>query len=236
MSENKTLKDIQLKLYERLVPSGWGGKLKAFLLSNEFYEILSELYDQSQSGKHFTPMIKDLFKAFEECPIDDLKVVMIGQDPYPQPGVADGISFSCSKTGKVQPSLRYMFKEIEETVYPDGMTWDPDLKRWSNQGVLMLNTALTCEISNIGSHIKLWKPFITYLFDILGHYNSGIVYIFLGNKAKVWSKDIPSINYKFFVTHPASASYKKQQRWDTGDMFNKVNTLLQDQYGEEIKW
>jgi len=236
MSENKTLKDIQYKLYKRLVPSGWGGKLKAFILSNEFYEILLELHSQSQNKKHFTPVIRDLFKAFEECPYDDLKVIMIGQDPYPQAGIADGISFSCSKTSKVQPPLKYILKEIEETVYPKGMTWDPDLKRWSNQGVLMLNTALTCEISNIGSHIKLWKPFMIYLFDILGHYNSGLVYIFLGAKAKVWSKDIPSINYKFFVTHPASASYKKQQRWDTGNLFNKVNELLYEKYNVKIKW
>lgn len=236
MAENKVLKDVQQKLYDRLVPSGWGGKLKAFLLSDEFYNILSELYDQSQGGKHFTPVLKDVFKAFEECPYDKLRVVVIGQDPYPQAGVADGISFSCSKTGKVQPSLRYLFKEIEDTVYPDGYKWDPDLKRWSNQGVLMLNTALTCQIGNIGSHINIWKPFITYLLDILGHYNSGIAYIFLGTKAKAWSKSIPSINYKFFVSHPASAAYKKQQQWDSNDLFNKINNVLYENNGEKITW
>lgn len=236
MTEIEKLKEIQEKLYKKLVPSGWGDKLKAFILSEEFYSILSELYNQSTSGKRFTPILKDLFRAFEECPYNDLKLVMIGQDPYPQPEVADGISFSCSKTGKAQPSLRYMLKEIEDTVYPEGMEWDVDLKRWSNQGVLMLNTALTCEISNIGSHIDLWKPFIAYLFDILGHYNSGLVYVFLGAKAKVWSKSIPSINYKFFIPHPASAAYKAQKKWDTGDLFNKVNKLLEENNNTKIKW
>ena len=66
---------------------------------------------------------------------------------------------------------------------------------------------------------------ITYLLDILGHYNSGLMYVFLGTKAKVWSKSIPSINYKFFVSHPASAAYKKQQQWDSNDLFNKINNL-----------
>ena len=144
------IKEIQSKLYEKLKPSGWGDKLKLFLLSKDFEQILTHLYNESQDGRKFTPVLKDLFRAFEECPYNNLKIVIIGQDPYPQAGVADGISFSCSHTGKVQPSLRYIFKEIEETVYPDGMTWDPDLKRWSNQGILMLNTAMTCEIGNIG--------------------------------------------------------------------------------------
>lgn len=233
---NKLLKDVQEKLYKRLVPSGWGDKLKSFILSDEFYKILEELYAQSQGDKHFTPVLKDVFRAFEECPYDKLRVIFIGQDPYPQVGVADGISFSCSKTGKVQPSLRYIFKEIEDTVYPEGMTWDPDLKRWSNQGVLMLNTALTCEIKNIGSHINLWKPFIVYLLDILGHYNSGLVYICLGNKAQAWAKHIPSINYKLFVTHPASAAYRKQQQWDSNDLFNKINKILEENSGETVDW
>ena len=84
-----TITDIQNKLYERLQDSGWGSKLKMFLLSKDFESILHTLYNDSQEGKRFTPVIKDLFRAFEECPYDKLKVVVIGQDPYPQAGVAD---------------------------------------------------------------------------------------------------------------------------------------------------
>jgi uracil-DNA glycosylase len=231
-----TIKEIQNKLYEKLKPSGWGDRLKMFLLSKDFENILTHLYDESQAGRRFTPVLKDLFRAFEECPYDKLRVVVIGQDPYPQAGVADGISFSCSHTGKVQPSLRYMFKEIEDTVYPDGMRWDPDLKRWSNQGILMLNTAMTCEIGNIGSHIKLWEPFAEYLFDTLDNNYTGLVYVFLGNKAKAWNKTIGSSNYKFFVPHPASAAYRKGSKWESGDLFNKVNDILDKNYGEKIIW
>ena len=231
-----TIKEIQTKLYEKLQPSGWGDRLKMFLLSKDFENILTHLYNESQDGRKFTPVLKDLFRAFEECPYDQLKVVIIGQDPYPQAGVADGISFSCSHTGKVQPSLRYIFKEIESTVYPDGMTWDPDLKRWSNQGILMLNTAMTCEIGNIGSHIKLWEPFTEYLFDVLDNGYTGLVYVFLGNKAKAWNNSIGSMNYKFFIPHPASAAYRKGSKWETGDVFNKINKIIEKNYGQGITW
>jgi uracil-DNA glycosylase len=233
-----TLKEVQQKLYENLKESGWGDKLKMFILSQDFYQILETLYQESQAGNKFTPVIKDLFRAFQECPYDQLKVVVIGQDPYPQAGVADGISFSCSYTGKAQPSLRYIFKEIDRTVYSqneDTIPFDPDLKRWSNQGVLMLNTALTCRIGKIGSHIELWKPFIVYLLDMLSQRNQ-IVYVFLGNKAKEWHTHIPNLNYKFFTTHPASAAYRKGAIWDSGDLFNNINKVLLESGNTEIKW
>jgi uracil-DNA glycosylase len=169
------LKDIQQKLYEGLKESGWADKLKLYILSEDFYNILKKLLEESQDGKRFTPVLKQLFRAFHECPYKKLKVIVIGQDPYPQAGVADGISFSCSNTQKIQRSLKFIFKEIEDTVYPlDGYEWNPDLTRWSNQGVLMLNTALTCEIGNIGSHVQLWKPFIEDLFTMLNDCNNGI--------------------------------------------------------------
>lgn len=239
------IKEIQQKLYERLIPSGWGPKLKMFILSHEFELILTHLWNESAEGRKFTPVIKDLFRAFEECPYDKLKIVFIGQDPYPQANVADGISFSCSKTEKEQPSLRYIFNEIERTVYdpskPQGEDfikredYNPDLKRWSNQGILMLNTGMTCEIGKIGSHIELWKPFTEYLFDHLNNYNSGIAYVLLGNKAKEYAKMISKNNYKFITVHPAAAAYKGGI-WNSGDLFNQLNNLMNKLYGEKITW
>ncbi len=158
MTEQVNLEDVKLKLIEKLKPSGWAGKLKGFVQSSDFDKILKVLYKLREDGKRFTPPLKYVFRAFEECPINDLKVVMIGQDPYPQLGVADGISFSCSLTGKPQPSLRHILRAVNETVHGEiAIDYDPDLKRWSNQGVLMLNSALTCEIDKIGSHVPIWK-------------------------------------------------------------------------------
>ena len=231
------LRDVQQKLCDRLKPSGWYPVLKMFLLSEEFHKILQTLHTESTEGRRFTPVLKQVFRAFEECPYDQLKVVVVGQDPYPKAGVADGISFSCSNTMKVQPSLRFIFKEVERTVYPDGMTWDPDLKRWANQGVLMLNTALTCEVNNIGSHVDIWKPFTNFLFDILNSRHTGLVYVFLGKVSAQWVKHIdPGLNYKMITTHPASAAYRKGSVWDTNDVFNKVNNILKENNNMYIEW
>jgi len=230
------LKEIRTKIYESLRKSGWADKLKSHLLSEEFIETLEYLLKESLEGRRFTPKVQQMFRAFVECPYKDLKVVVIGQDPYPQPGVADGISFSCSNDGKVQASLRYMFKEIEDTVYPEGYEWNPDLKRWANQGILMLNTALTCEIGNIGSHYKTWDPFTKFLLDVLNNSNNGLIYAFLGNKSGEWAKHVSEEHYKLFATHPASAAYKKQQVWDSNDLFNRVNHILEGNNGEKIVW
>lgn len=242
--ESVNLTEVQSKLYERLKPSGWADKLKGFILSDDFHKILQTLLAEARDNRRFTPVIKQLFRAFEECPYNDLKVVMIGQDPYPYPSppgkelpIADGIAFSCSNDGKVQASLRYMFKEIEDTVYPgEGYTWDPDLARWSNQGILMLNIALTTTINRVGQHYILWQPFLAYLFDILAFSNPGLVYVFMGKKAQEWMKSIPDNNWKLICSHPASAPHQNQETWDSGDIFNKTSDLVYKYYKQKIVW
>jgi uracil-DNA glycosylase len=232
------LKEIQLKLYEKLKPSGWADKLKGFLLTDDFLNILITLYNNTKSGKRFTPQIKYLLRAFEECNYNELKVVFIGQDPYSYPEAADGICFSCSLTKKEQTSLTYIFDEIQRTVYPDQLySRDKDLKRWSNQGILMLNSALTTEMHKPGTHMELWKPFMLYLLDILKSYNPGLIYVFTGNHASQYANQVSDKhNYKFFTTHPAFASYKKQQMWDSDDVFNKINKILKENNNQKITW
>ena len=231
------LEQVKTKLYEKLKPSGWGDKLKTFIMSDDFDKILRYLLAEARDGKRFTPPLKYIFRAFEECPYDKLKVVVLGQDPYPQPETADGIAFSCSIKGKPEASLRYMLKEVEDTVYPmQGYTWDPDLKHWSNQGILMLNTAFTTTLGKVGQHYIPWQPFLSFLLDILTFQNPGLVYVFLGKKSQEWMESIPDNNWKLFASHPASAVYMDAERWDSGDLFNKINKILKDNYNQEIKW
>lgn len=230
------LEEVKQKLYEKLRPSGWGDKLKTFILSSDFDKLLTVLLKEAQVGQRFTPPLKQVFNAFEACPYDKLRVVMLGQDPYPQVGVADGIAFSCSNTGKPQPSMRYMFKELEDTVYKDGYTWDPNLARWSNQGILLLNTALTTSIGTVGRHYMLWQPFLAFLFDILMFDSPGLVYVFMGAKAKEWAGSVPDNNFKIFTTHPAYAAHTNAEKWDSGDMFNKISTLVEKNFKEKIIW
>lgn len=234
--ETVNLENVKTKVYENLKPSGWGDKLKTFILSDDFNNILNKLLDEARAGKRFTPPLKQVFRAFEQCPLKELKVVMIGQDPYPQAYVADGISFSCSNIGKPEASLRYIFKAIEETVYKDGYLWDPDLARWSNQGVLMLNSALTTTIHKTGTHYDLWKPFLTFLFDYLTVNNPGLLYVFMGRKAQEWADVLPDDCERIFTSHPASAAYKELPSWDCNDVFNKINMFTKKQFNEEIIW
>ena len=164
MTTNIDINDIKEKLNTKLIDSGWARVLRGFLYSTEFDNILLKLIKDSQEDKRFTPFMKYLFRAFEETPYTDLKVVIIGQDPYPGIEQADGIAFSCSFEKKALPSLKYILDAVNRTVYQGELeSTDLDLKRWSNQGILMVNSALTCVIGKPGSHSELWKPMMAYL-------------------------------------------------------------------------
>jgi uracil-DNA glycosylase len=233
---NEKLKEVQLKLHEAIKPSGWGNKLKLFVLSDDFYKILERLMIESNANKKFTPTIKHLFKAFEECPYDELKVVIVGQDPYPKEGVADGIAFSCSKTehpSQVQPSLRYIHKALDAEGLEHFHTYN--LKDWANQGILMLNTALTTTIGTPGAHTDLWEPFMKFLFEVLNE-QKGLVYIFMGKVAQSWRSHInQEDNYIFTCSHPASAAYS-QGDWYSNGVFKNADKIVKENFNYNIKW
>ncbi len=235
MTQTVDLAEIKSKLIEKLTPSGWAVKLRGFIQSSDFDKILEALLKERDEGKRFTPPLKYTFRAFEECPLDDLKVVIIGQDPYPHFGVADGLAFSCGLTGKPQPSLRNVFEAIEQTVYQEYPSHqDPDLSRWAQQGVLLLNTALTTQVDKVGTHYDIWKDFIAYVLDMLSLTNSGLIFILLGAKAQELEAVIGQSHYVLKASHPASAAYTKTT-WDCNDVFNKVNEILEKNNGPEYK-
>ena len=235
MTEQINLEDIKLKLIDKLRPSGWVDKLKTFLQSSDFDKILDELYRLRENGKRFTPPLKQVFKAFEECPHDKLKVIIIGQYPYFQLGVADGLAFSCSNTGKIQPSLKNIFEAIDSTVYDnEHREHNVDLTRWANQGVLLLNSALTCEIDKAGSHHFVWKDFIAYTMDMLNYTDSGLIFVLMGKQAQELESMIGEHHHIIKVSHPASAAYTKTV-WDCDNMFNTCNTIIEGQNGPTFK-
>jgi uracil-DNA glycosylase len=235
MIQTVDLVEIKDKLIEKLKPSGWATKLKSFVYSSDFDKILYTLYDEREAGKRFTPPLKQVFRAFEECPVNELKVVIIGQDPYPYLGVADGIAFSCGNTGKLQPSLDQIFSAINKTVYPGELVdHDLDLTRWANQGVLMLNSALTCQVDKVGSHYDIWHDFIMYVIDMLSLTNSGLIFCLLGAKAQELESVISHSHYIIKASHPASAAYTKTQ-WDCNNLFNETNRIIEQNNGSEFK-
>jgi len=227
-----------MKLYKGLEESGWAQVLKMFLLTDAFDTILIQLLNEAKSGERFTPELKYVFRAFEECNYKDLKVVIIGSDPYTQINQATGIPFSVKQGTYVPPALKFIFNEIQDTVYPgQEYLWDTDLSRWSNQGVLMINSAFTTPIGKVGKHYELWHPFIAYLLDMLKTYNPKLIYVFMGKTAKEWSEQSDdNENFEFFCTHPSSASYTLKEKWDSGNIFNLINFTLKSTYKSEIIW
>ena len=217
---------IRDSLNSNLKVANWEKVLSPYINGLSFDHIINTLVDNVNNGRRFTPKFKDTFNAFIECPYDDVKVVIVGQDPYPQLGVADGIAFSCSNKGKAEKSLQYINKALG--------TDHTDLKYWSNQGVLLINTALTVEINKIGSHYGLWKSFTEYLFDTLNRHKKDLVFVLMGRKAEEWAPLLSNMKiYK--VAHPASAAYKGGE-WDCKDVFNKVNLELEKQDKTCIEW
>jgi len=228
------------KLQEMLRPSGWHNLLKGFLVSEDFEKIILTLETLVKEDKRFTPPLKQVFRAFQECPLENLKVVIIGQDPYPQLGVADGIAFSCGNTMKMEASLRYIHKAVIDTVYHgqlDIKELSPDLTRWANQGVLLMNTSLTTEIGKIGKHLELWKSFTAYVIDMINTQKKDIVWVFLGKKAQEYSDLVDDHRHrKLYASHPASAAYQREQSWNCNDIFNEVNKNLVELQYPPVKW
>jgi uracil-DNA glycosylase len=237
VTEQINLEEIKDKLIEKLIPSGWANKLRGILKSSDFDKILITLYKMREDGKRFTPPLKNVFNAFEKCPVKDLRVVIIGQDPYPYLNVADGLAFSCSITGRAQPSLKFIHHSITQTVYDNDekLQHNPDLTHWAEQGVLLLNSALTCEIDKVGSHTPIWKDFIAYVIDMLNFTDSGLVFILLGKQAQELESLIGPNHYILKASHPASAAHNGTNIWDCKDIWNEANRLIEGNNGTEFK-
>jgi len=219
----------------------WHAKMRPFIESEECDKIYAYLKAESKRGKKVAPISMHVWRCFKETSLDDLKVVVMGMCPYHtfknDAPVADGLLMGCSVTEQIQPSLSQFYGAMEREFY-DGLNLsiiqNPDVSFIANQGVLMLNAALTSEMNKAGSHIEIWEPFIKYLFEeIINHL--GVPIIFLGKDAARYKKYTGIFTHVFEVTHPASASYKGTE-WDTEGVFTKVNRLLEENNGFSVHW
>lgn len=227
--------EFREQIYKKLEPTGWNTALRMFIKSNEFITLIDRLKDDVVLDKRFTPTFKYVFKAFEECHYKDTRVIVLGQDPYPQINVADGLAFSCSRQTKTEKSLQYIHSAIQKTV-ENAQPSVNNLQYLADQGVLLLNTALTTQIGKPGTHQEYWKPFMAHLLDYVRMDNPNIVYLLLGKKAEFWEDLIDQPDNVVKASHPASAAYAKQHEWDCNDCFNKVNEILVSQELPEVNW
>ena len=154
-----------------------------------------------------TPKIYSVFKAFNICEYRDLKVVILGQDPYPQQNVATGLLFANVNTeeSKLSPSLKIVKESLLNPVNTHkNIIFDDDMEIWAKEGMLLINTALTVVVGRPGSHSMLWRPFMISLLKNLAKRDTGIVYVLLGEQAKSFKMYINAKdNYILEEKHPA---------------------------------
>lgn len=189
--------------------------------------------------KPICPNQSDVFRAFELCPLKDLRVVMLSQDPYPQKGVATGILFGNRKEiseDNLSPSLNVVKEAAINFEVPHNcITFDQTLESWARQGILMINSALTVEMNRIGSHVMLWRPFISKLLKNLSDYNTGIVYVLFGKQAQTFKPYISEqFNYIFEVEHPAY--FARNNKKMPHELFINISNIVKEIYGVPIEW
>ena len=220
----------------------WHSKIKKFIESQECDEIYRFLKSESKSSKIIAPESKNVFRAFKETSLDNLKVVIVGLSPYHTLKnnsviIADGLLMGCSITNLGQPSLNQFYEALSNEFYPTrdvNILQDADVSYLAHQGVLMLNAALTAEIGKAATHLDLWEPFIKFLFEEIIN-DLGVPVVFLGKQAAKLNKYTHIFDDTFLLSHPASASYNKAI-WDTGTTFRDVSKRLKQNNNQEIKW
>lgn len=231
-------------LVEQHVGPEWVDLLLPFMASEAMDKILGKLREDKTAGKKVIPVVGNVFRAFRETPLSQVRVVLIGQDVYPKEAYATGIAFGVPEDIKPPESLRQIIKAIENDAYAglnlqaveNGI--DRTLVSWSKQGVLMFNCALTTVEGAAGEHLETWRPFAEYFVAALQEVKRRLIWLAWGAPAQQITKDINQYlqdHYLLTEEHPVKASYEKRQ-WAT-DHFSRTNAIIiANQLGEPIKW
>ncbi len=217
-----------------------------YVLDKSWSEKLSNRFQQDYKRKLFTwleneyaskvvfPPKQQVFSALNLVPIANVKVVIIGQDPYHTKGQADGLAFSCHN-GTPQPSLKNIFKEINDDLHIE-TTGNTDLTAWAKQGVLLLNTSLTVIEHQPASHAnELWHTFTTEVVKILNELNQPIVFMLWGNHAKSFLPLLNNANHLILqAAHPSP--FSAYNGFFGCKHFSKANAFLTEHNLTPINW
>jgi uracil-DNA glycosylase len=190
----------------KLEPS-WKQHIGDWLQRDDMQALSAFLRQRKQAGARIYPPGPQIFAAFDATPFDNVKVVILGQDPYHGPGQAHGLCFSVQPDVPVPPSLDNMFKEIQRDLglpRPDH-GW---LMPWARQGVLLLNAVLTVEEGRAGAHQgKGWEGFTDHVVDVLNREREGLVFLLWGSYAQAKGKVIDAQRHRVLrTTHPSPLS------------------------------
>lgn len=224
MSKNNT---VQLE-------EGWKKVLQSEFDQDYFAAIKQFLLDEKAAGKQIYPPGSLIFNAFNSTPFDQVKVVVLGQDPYHNPGQAMGLSFSVPKSQRVPPSLKNIYKEMHNDIGFE-IPAHGDLSEWASQGVFLLNAMLTVEHKKAGSHKKIgWQTFTAAVIKAISDHHEGIIFMLWGNFAKNKKELIDQEKHHVLeAVHPSPLAGNGFQGCQH---FSKANEILKQQGLMEIDW
>lgn len=199
-----------------------------------FESLVRFLHDENTAGKRIFPPGSQIFRAFELTPVPQVKVVILGQDPYHGLGQAHGLSFSVPDGVPAPPSLKNIFKEIE-TDLGVRMSGYPNLERWARQGVLLLNAILTVRAGEAASHSRIgWEEFTDAVIRYISDNCSGVVFMLWGNFARSKRELIDrSRHYVLEAAHPSPLA---RGAFFGCRHFSQANRLLEAQGKTPIDW
>lgn len=226
------------KMKDRFHKSWWPYMQKV-IESPEVWELFQFLKSETNRGIKITPESKDLFNSFM-VDLNNLNIVVFGQDSYPQAGVASGIAFDCSRTMKNQPSLKILYDAIFDDCYKGrdlNMISDyPDLSYLPEQGVMLTNAALNCPVNDPGKYILRWIPFWKLVFEEVFAHQNGLIFIFMGAKAQYFDRFVSPISqYSFTCEHPMKAGYEKRAM-KHDNVFSISRDLVKKNKNIDINW
>jgi uracil-DNA glycosylase len=217
------------------IESSWKCQLQGEFEKPYFAQLTARVRQEYQAGVCYPPG-RLIFNAFDLCPFDQVKVVIIGQDPYHEPGQAHGLSFSVQEGVQFPPSLQNIFKEIEQDLGTP-VPQSGDLTRWARQGVLLLNATLTVRAHQANSHAMIgWREFTDAAIQALARQREHIVYMLWGGYARGKAYMIDrQRNLVLESVHPSPLSANRGG-WFGQHQFSRCNDYLQQQGLTPIVW
>ena len=204
--------------------------------SKDYYKKLKEQIDLRYETTTVFPPKKRIFSAFANTPIEKLKVVILGQDPYHGKGQAQGLAFSTPKEIKNPPSMQNILKEIYDDLGESSLCLDGDLTPWAKQGILLLNTILTVEESKPKSHHKLgWEIFTDNIIKYISQNCQDVVFLLWGSPAIAKSKIIDKSRHHI-LTAPHPSPLSSYRGFFGCKHFSKTNEILKSIGKVPISW
>lgn len=218
------------------IENSWKDKLNSEFEQMYFESLIDKVKQEYTTNKVF-PEPQNIFRAFDLVPFEKVKVVILGQDPYHTPGVADGLAFSTKPGNRVPPSLQNIYKEIVDEYNYQSYKYlsDPDLTRWANQGIFLLNNTLTVQSGKANSHSKYgWDTFTDAVIEILSKERSNLVFMLWGNFAKGKQTLIHGKHLVLESAHPSP--FSARNGFFGNNHFKLCNQYLESKNIEPIQW